>query len=277
MVVRFLSYVALYAAIAIMLSIYMPDIVNVFALVVGVCCVVIAARLSGRFERRVYSVYGSLSWSSGLFLLFFLTYYAVYSGDVFVYILYLMFLLLGLGSIGVIGAKDYRAVLQNVSVKYIALGVVFGVVTAWFAYAIPCSIAPTVGFIGSASIDPVTILILMMFIVAIPEEFMGRIFAFHVGAVNLDLYSGAIASVVLGYALHAITRYSNLMVLAVVTVVWALITAFYAYTRNVTATVVYHTIYNVVVICSSIYGVLPVFYVTLPIVIGLAAYVVRGG
>jgi hypothetical protein len=90
MVVRFLSYVALYAAIAIMLSIYMPDIVNVFALVVGVCCVVVAARLSGRFERRVYSVYGSLSWSSGLFLLFFLTYYAVYSGDAFVYILYVI-------------------------------------------------------------------------------------------------------------------------------------------------------------------------------------------
>jgi len=278
MVVKFLCYVALYTAITIMLSIYMPDITNVFALVVGVGITVLASRLAHRFEKRT-SVYGSLAWSSGLFLLFFLVYYSYGAvSDVFVYIIYIVFLLLGLASIAVVGAKDYRVVLQNVSSVYVALGVVFGIVTAWFAYAIPCSVESTIPIIGiTTSVDPVAMLVLMIFIVAIPEEFMGRLFAFHVGATTLDIYSGAIAATVLGYALHAITRYPNFMVLAIVTVVWSLITAFYVYTRSLVGAVVYHAVYNTVIICSSMYGVLPVFYVTLPIVIALSVLIVRGG
>jgi len=274
MLVRILSYIALYSAISIMLSLYIPDAINVVTIVLSIAVVVFAAVRGGRFDRRVSSVYGSLAWSSGILLLFFVTYFAVVSAGVFTYVLYSLFLLFGL-AISVIAAKNYGAVLQNVSSVYAVYGVVFGIVTAWFACAVPASVLPVIGSVdGVVSVDSVfSIAILMMYLVAIPEEFMARLFAFHIGASTVDVFSGAVAAVVLGYALHAITRYPNFVVLAIVTVVWGLITAFYAYTRSLVGAVLYHCVYNVVVICMYIYGVLTTFIVTLPIVASLAASV----
>jgi membrane protease YdiL (CAAX protease family) len=282
MVVRFICYFALYAAIAIMLSMYIPDALAAVGIVVGVVVTYLAALYGKRFRYRVTSVYGGLMWASGLLLLFYLTYYAILSGvDAMTYVLYAVFVVFGVSAAAVVGAKEYAAVLQNVRVDYVLLGVVCGVVAGWFAYSIPCSILPVVGLVeplastGSLGFDLVTVVfVVMLFIVAIPEEFI-RLFAFHIGGVTVDLFSGGLAATVLGYALHAITRYSNPSVLLVVTLVWALITAFYAFTRSLIGSIMFHAVYNTVVVFMYV-DVLATFLVSLAIAAACLVFVVKG-
>jgi membrane protease YdiL (CAAX protease family) len=283
MVVRFICYFALYAAIAIMLSMYIPDALAAVGIVVGVVVTYLAALYGKRFRHRVTSVYGGLMWASGLLLLFYLTYYSILSGvDAMAYVLYAVFVVFGVSAAAVVGAKEYAAVLQNVRVDYVLLGVVCGIVVAWFAYSIPCSILPIVGLVetlgpaGSLGFDLVTaVFVVMLFVVAIPEEFMARLFAFHIGGVTVDLFSGGLAATVLGYALHAITRYSNPSVLLVVTLVWALITAFYAFTRSLIGSIMFHAVYNTVVVFMYV-DVLATFLVSLAIAAACLVFVVKG-
>jgi membrane protease YdiL (CAAX protease family) len=177
-----------------------------------------------------------------------------------------------------------------VSFRYVLLGVVCGVVAGWFAYSIPCSIVgaadilsmPVVGLVetlgsaGSLGFDLVTaVFVVMLFIVAIPEEFMARFFAFHIGGVTVDLFSGSLAATVLGYALHAITRYSNPSVLLVVTMVWALITAFYAFTRSLVGSIMFHAVYNTVVVFMYV-DVLATFLLSLAIAAACLVFAVKG-
>jgi hypothetical protein len=278
LILKLLAYLALYSAVAIMLSVYPPDVLSIAAVAIGAAVTYAAARSGGRFERRVTSVYGSLAWSSCILLVFFVTVFTIRSGlDVAPYLLYVLYVLLGVSLAAVVGAKDYRAVLQSVSLRYAALGALLGIVVAWAAYAVPISVAPVVG-VSTPALDVVsTVFVLMLYLVAIPEEFMGRVFAFHVGAATVDLASASVAAAVLGYALHAITRYPAFGVLALVTVVWSLVTAFYAYTRSLVGAVLFHAVYNTVVTLMFSYGVLPVFIPSLVVAVALAVYIARGG
>lgn len=276
MVLKLLAYLALYSAVAIMLSVYPPDVLNIAAVAIGAAVTYAAARCGGRFERRVTSVYASLAWSSCMLLVFFVTVFTISSGlDVAPFLLYILYVLLGVSLVAVVGAKDYRAVMQ--SVRHSALGALLGIVVAWAAYAVPISVAPVVG-VSTPALDVVTcVFVLMLYLVAIPEEMLGRVFAFHVGATTVDLASASVAAAVLGYALHAITRYPAFGVLALVTVVWSLVTAFYAYTRSLVGAVLFHAVYNTVVTLMFSYGVLPVFIPSLVVAAALAVYVARGG
>lgn len=278
MVLKLLAYLALYSAVAIMLSVYPPDVLSIAAVAIGAAVTYAAARCGGRFERRVTSVYASLAWSSCMLLVFFVTMFTISSGlDVAPFLLYVLYVLLGVSLAAVVGAKDYRAVMQSVSLRYAALGALLGIVVAWAAYAVPISVAPVVG-VSTPALDVVTcVFVLMLYLVAIPEEFMGRVFAFHVGATTVDLASASVAAAVLGYALHAITRYPAFGVLALVTVVWSLVTAFYAYTRSLVGAVLFHAVYNTVVTLMFSYGVLPVFIPSLVVAAALAVYIARGG
>ena len=278
MVLKLLAYLALYSAVAIMLSVYPPDVLSIAAVAIGAAVTYAAARCGGRFERRVTSVYASLAWSSCMLLVFFVTMFTISSGlDVAPFLLYVLFVLLGVSLAAVVGAKDYRAVMQSVSLRYAALGALLGIVVAWAAYAVPISVVPVVG-VSTPALDVVTcVFVLMLYLVAIPEEFMGRVFAFHVGATTVDLASASVAAAVLGYALHAITRYPAFGVLALVTVVWSLVTAFYAYTRSLVGAVLFHAVYNTVVTLMFSYGVLPVFIPSLVVAAALAVYIARGG
>jgi len=276
LVLKLLAYLALYSAVAIMLSVYPPDVLNIAAVAIGAAVTYAAARCGGRFERRVTSVYASLAWSSCMLLVFFVTVFTISSGlDVAPFLLYILYVLLGVSLVAVVGAKDYRAVMQ--SVRHSALGALLGIVVAWAAYAVPISVAPVVG-VSTPALDVVTcVFVLMLYLVAIPEEMLGRVFAFHVGATTVDLASASVAAAVLGYALHAITRYPAFGVLALVTVVWSLVTAFYAYTRSLVGAVLFHAVYNTVVTLMFSYGVLPVFIPSLVVAAALAVYVARGG
>jgi hypothetical protein len=273
---RILAYIALFAAVVLMLSIYVPDAVAAASIVVGVAITYLAARYSGRFTHMP-SVYGSLSWSSGLFLLFLLTYFAVMSGEVvWAAALYTIYMALGLGTVAIIGAKEYRVVMQNTRPGDVLLGVLLGILAAWIAYAVPLQVAPLIGpttQILSASDFAVGVFIVMLYIVAIPEEFMGRVFAFHAGATTVDLFSASVAATILGYALHAITRYPNTAVLALVTLVWSLVTAYYAWTRCLLGSVLMHAVYNTLIVLMYEYGALPVFIPSLVAAIAIAAYV----
>jgi len=279
MIGRVLAYVALYAAIALMLGIYRPDAVAAAAMVVGAAATYLAAMYGKRFEH-VASAYGSLSWSSGLFLLFLLTLHAVLSREpVWASALYAIYTVLGLATIGIIGAKEYRAVMQNTRLRDVLLGVLLGIVAAWLAYAVPLQVAPLIGPTAQVlSVDAaVGLFIVMLYIVAIPEEFMGRVFAFHAGATTVDLVSASVAAAVLGYALHAVSRYPNTAVLAVITLVWCAVTAYYALTRCLFGSVLMHAVYNTVIVLMDVYGALSVFIPSLVVAAAMAIYIVRGG
>ena len=280
MIGRVIAYIALYAAMGIMLGIYIPDAVAAAAIVVGAAVTYLAARYSRRFEH-VASAYGSLAWSSGLFLVFLLTMYAVGSGEVvWGPALYTMYIALGLATIGIIGAKEYRAVMQNTRTRDVLLGVLLGIVIAWLAYAVPLQVAPLIGpTVNVLSVGDLAtgIFITMLYIVAIPEEFMGRVFAFHAGATTVGLFSASVAATVLGYALHAVTRYPDVGVLAVITIVWSLVTAYYAFTRCLLGSVLMHAVYNTMIVLMYEYGALPVFIPSLFVAVVVAVYIVRGG
>jgi len=276
---RILAYIALYAAVALMLGIYIPDAVAAAAMVVGAAVTYLAARYGRRFEH-VASAYGSLAWSSGLFLLFLLTLYAVVSGEpVWASALYAIYTVTGLATVGIIGAKEYRAVMQNTRLRDVLLGALLGVVAAWLAYAVPLQVAPLIGPTTQIlSVDAVMgLFIVMLYIVAIPEEFMGRVFAFHAGATTVDLISASVAAAVLGYALHAVSRYPNFGVLAVITLVWCAVTAYYALTRCLFGSVLMHAVYNTVIVLMDVYGALSVFIPSLVAAVAIAIYIVRSG
>lgn len=280
MIGRVIAYIALYSAIALMLSIYTPSIEAAFAVVAGALVTYAAARYSGKFEH-VASAYGSLAWSSGLFLVFLLTMYAVRSGDsAWASALYTMYIALGLATIAIIGAKEYRAVMQNTRARDVALGALLGVLAAWLAYAVPLQVAPLIGptaqvlSIGDFALGA---FIVMLYIVAIPEEFMGRVFAFHAGATTIDLFSASVAAAVLGYALHAVTRYPDAGVLAVITLVWSLVTAYYAFTRCLFGSVLMHAVYNTLIVLMDVYGALTVFIPSLVAAAAIAIYIARCG
>jgi hypothetical protein len=281
MIGRLLAYIALYSAVALMLSVYRPSIEVAFAVVAGALVTYAAARFGRRFEHRVASAYGSLAWSSGLFLVFLLTMHAVRSGGgVWASALYTMYIALGLGAVAVIGAKDYAAVVQNTRARDVSLGVLLGILAAWLAYAAPLQVAPLIGptarVLGLVDLAT-TVFVVMLYIVAIPEEFMGRVFAFHAGATTIDLFSASVASAVLGYALHAATRYPDTGVLAVITLVWCAVTAYYAFTRCLFGSVLMHAVYNTVVVLMYDYGALPVFIPSVVVAAALAVYIARSG
>jgi hypothetical protein len=277
---RVLAYIALYSAVALMLGIYRPDAVAAAAMAIGATVTYLAARYGQRFVH-VASAYGSLAWSSGLFLLFLLTYFAVSSGEaVWGSALYTIYMALGLGTIAIIGAKEYRAVMQNTRPRDVALGVLLGIVAAWFAYAVPLQVAPLIGpttQVLSVADFATSVFIVMLYIVAIPEEFMGRVFAFHAGATTVDMFSASVAAAVLGYALHAVTRYPNTALLAVITVVWCLITAYYAFTKCLFGSVLMHAVYNTMIVLMDVCGAVQVFIPSLVVAAALAVYVARSG
>jgi hypothetical protein len=278
MIGRVIAYIALYSAIALMLSVYTPSIEAAFAVVAGALATYAAARFGNRFEH-VASAYGSLAWSSGLFLVFLLTMFAVRAGGgVWASALYTMYIALGLGAVAIIGAKEYRAVMQNTRARDVALGVLLGILAAWLAYAVPLRVAPLIGHatqVLSIGGFAAGVFITMLYIVAIPEEFMGRVFAFHAGATTVDLFSASVAAAVLGYALHAVTRYPDAGVLAVITLVWCAVTAYYAFTRCLLGSVLMHAVYNTVVVLMDVYGALSVFIPSLVVAIAISGYVAR--
>jgi hypothetical protein len=264
-----------------MLSLYVPGAASAVAVVIGVAATYLAARLGRGFEH-VASVYGSLAWSSGLFLIFLLTVLAVESGEsVWASALYAIYIVVGLGVAAVIGAKEYRAVVQSTRARDVALGVLLGAVIAWLAYAAPLQVAPLVGpatRILSIGDFAVGVFIIMVYMVAIPEEFMARVFAFHAGATTVDLFSASVAAAVLGYALHAVRYpYPYDGALAVVVLVWCAVTAYYALTRCLLGSVLMHAVYNTVVVLMSVYGALSVFIPSLVVAAALAVYCSYGG
>jgi hypothetical protein len=280
MIGRVIAYIALYSAIALMLSVYIPSVEAAFAVVAGALVTYAAARFGNRFEH-VASAYGSLAWSSGLFLIFLLTMFAVMAGDgAWASALYTMYIALGLGAVAIIGAKEYRAVMQNTRARDVALGVLLGILAAWLAYAVPLQVAPLIGptaQILSVVDVAVGLFIVMLYIVAIPEEFMGRVFAFHAGATTVDLFSASVAAAVLGYALHAITRYPDAGVLAVITLVWCAVTAYYASTRCLFGSVLMHAVYNTLIVLMDVYGALNVFIPSMVVAAAIAVYIARSG
>jgi hypothetical protein len=280
MIGKLLAYVALYAAVALMLGIYRPDVVAAAAIAIGIAITYLAASYSRRFVH-VSSAYGSLAWSSGLFLVFLLTMFAVESGEaVWAAALYTIYMALGLAVVAIVGAKRYVAVIQNVRVRDVLIGVLLGIVVSWFAYAVPLQVVPLIGptaQVLSVGDFATGVFIAMLYIVAIPEEFMGRVFAFHAGATTVDLFSASVAATVLGYALHAVSRYPDTAVLAVITLVWSAITAYYAFTRCLFGSVLMHAVYNTMIVLMSLCGAVPVFIPSLVAAIAIVVYLVRGG
>jgi len=97
--------------------------------------------------------------------------------------------------------------------------------------------------------------LLMLFIVAVPEEIMARVFYLRMGSAVTDVFSASLLTLVSGYAMHAYTRYDlelGTLVLLILTVVWLMLSI--AYMRHgLLASVAAHATYNTLV-TAAIYG-----------------------
>jgi len=97
--------------------------------------------------------------------------------------------------------------------------------------------------------------LLMLFVVAVPEEIMARIFYFRMGSAVTDVFTASLLTLVTGYAMHAYSRYDieyGTLALLVIVVVWLMITL--AYVRHgILASIAAHATYNSL-ITAAMYG-----------------------
>jgi len=97
--------------------------------------------------------------------------------------------------------------------------------------------------------------LIMLFIVAVPEEIMARVFYFRMGSAVTDVFTASLLTLVTGYAMHAYSRYDieyGTLALLVIVVVWLMITL--AYVRHgILASIAAHATYNSL-ITAAMYG-----------------------
>jgi len=226
------------------------------------------------------------SWLSIALLLYLLTIETIFSG--LGATLYVSFIVVAAALIGLLNEDipKYRLVDHEVgNALAFARGVIYGL----YAYAIATIVLALGIGLGSMSriapklfVGPVTVqleewfgigveFLLMVFLVAVPEELMARVFYFKMGSAVLDPVTAALLTLVTGYGMHAVTRYGieyGSLVLFVITLVWFILTICYV-RHGLLGSVAAHAVYNTMITAMS-YG--PEYAVIAAVVAVLAAY-----
>ena len=108
----------------------------------------------------------------------------------------------------------------------------------------------------------------MLFIVAVPEELMGRVFYMKMGSAVTDPFTAGLITLVSGYAMHAVSRYDieyGTLVLFVLTIVWLILTIVYV-RHGLLGSIAAHATYNTL-ITAAIYGFTYLIVTTLIMII----------
>jgi len=91
--------------------------------------------------------------------------------------------------------------------------------------------------------------LMMLFVVAVPEELMARVFYLRMGSAVTDVFTAGLLTMVAGYAMHAMTRYDieyGSLVLLIITVVWLIFSVVYM-RHGVLSSIAAHAVYNTLV------------------------------
>jgi len=269
---KLFAYVFVFAiVVATMLCDYPPTdfygYLTVGAIVAGAALLFVLSLDRAYFWVEIENPYIVGGWVS-LALFLYLLMYSVPTGQE----LYTFFILAAAALVGLLNIDKPRYVLiqhEPRSGAAFARGIIWGLL----AYSIAnLLLLMFVGFEESASIlramfvGPITSqlsewldigieFLIMLFVVAVPEELMARVFYLRMGSAVTDVYTASLLTLVSGYAMHAVTRYSldyGSLVLFVLTVVWLLLSV--AYMRHgLLASIAAHATYNTM-ITASIYG-----------------------
>lgn len=210
------------------------------------------------------------AWISIALLLYLMTVETIFSG--LGATLYIAFIVVAAALIGLLNEDipKYRLVDHEVSSSLaFARGIIYGL----YAYAIATIILALGIGLGSMSsiapqilVGPITVqlhelfgigieFLLMVFIVAVPEELMARVFYFKMGSTVLDPVTAALLTLVTGYGMHAVTRYGieyGSLVLFVITLVWLILTICYV-RHGLLGSIAAHATYNTM-ITAMYYG-----------------------
>ena len=288
---KLFGYMFVYGVvIATMLCCYPPTDIYGY-LTVGVCVGGAALLLFMSLYRAAfwveianpYIVGGWLSLSLFLFTLLFVTDY----GDE----LYTFFVLAAAALVGLLNLDKPKYVLlqhEPKSAAAFARGMIWGMIAfvvanmalvAAFGQATVAESILRASFVG-----PLTTqleewfgigieFLMMLFVVAVPEELMARVFYLRMGSAVTDVFTAGLLTMVAGYAMHAVTRYDieyGSLVLLVITIVWLIFSIVYM-RHGLLGSIAAHAVYNTL-IAAEIYGL---GYLVLTVVVFLAiAYLV---
>jgi len=270
---KLLAYGFIYGVAIYTMFYYYPPVDIYGYMTVGVCVAGAALLLLLSLNRAAFWVdvnnpYIVGGWVS-LALFLFLLMFAVDAGQE----LYTFFILAAAALVGLLNLDKPKYILlqheprSSLSfvrgmlwgvVGFIAANFVLGIFVGSTIIRNPVAAELLVGPITSQIEDWIGIgveFILMLFLVAVPEELMGRVFYMRMGSSVTDPFSAGLITLASGYAMHAVTRYDlecGTLVLLVLTIVWLIITI--AYIRHgLLASISAHATYNTL-ITASIYG-----------------------
>ena len=235
------------------------------------------------YNRAMYWVsitntYVVSAWISLTLLIYLFTKMFISSGS----LIYTIFILATASMIGLlnIDKPQYRLLqLETKDVMAFVRGMFYGLIAFIFAGLIlmaDTSIAPMV-FIGPLTSQLYQVFglglefLVMLFLVAVPEELLARVLYFRFGSAVTDVYTASLITAISGYSLHAITRYSleyGTLALFIIVVAWIIFTI--AYIRHgLIASIASHATYNTLI--SAVIAGTQVF-MTAVIIIGIIIF-----
>jgi len=284
MVLRLLGYVFVFAVLAFTLIVDYPPKPDLYGFSTAALFILAPFALypllmaRAAFWLRTSNVYVIASWLSVSLLLYVFTKAGILTG-LSGALIYIVFVLVGVGVVGLLNIdKPKNIVLQHEPVEASAFvrGITYGVISFALALGVASTVATIdyrtliVGPVSYALADVFAVgveFLLALFIVAVPEELMARVFYFKFGSAVLDPMTAVFITTVVGYAMHAVTRYGieyASAVLLIITAVWTIFTA--AYIRHgLLASVAAHAVYNTM-IAALTYG-----YTTMAIMLAVFA------
>jgi len=277
-IIRILGYIFIFAVVLLTMIINYPLKNDIFGwstlalFIVGTLLIGLIAANRAVYHVIIDNVYVVGAWLSMILLMYLVTIWSISSGAAA--LLYLVFVVLAVTIIGLLNLDKAKYILLQIepqsSLSFLR-GVAYGVLSWALAMIVVASglvgsVALVVGPVSSLLRDFVSLgieYLIMLFLIAIPEELMARVFCFKFGSAVLDVYTAALVTLVSGYSLHAITRYSldyASLVLFIITLVWLIFTV--AYVRHgLLAAAAAHATYNILISATE-YG-LPVLVVAI--------------
>lgn len=234
----------------------------------------VVSRYRAKFNIQTDNIYLTASYLSLSFIVFeFMVLvlalgFMPYWGDM----VYIVSVLVAIALVGLLNediAENYVLVLEPEHITNATRGAALGSVMFFIALGLAASFNASNVMIGYLSTkllevtDIVPILLLMIFFVAIPEEFLARVFYIGMGSATVGAPLSSLLMIATWYALHAVTRYfadPSGIVLFIITLGGVFLMISYMYYSYLTA-VFAHAIYNTLIYTYFMIGSAATFVV----------------
>jgi len=266
MILRWLGYIFVYAIVIITMIIDYPIILDQFGyataamILLAPFIIYLTAYNRAAYWVTIRNVYVVAAWISSSLLLYLFTKYGILNGLTGA-LIYTMFILVAIGIVGLLNTdKAKYVVLQHEPIEFesFARGITYGFISFAAAMAMLrlaiAAVDPRVMLIGPVTSQLAEAgigaeFLIILFLVAVPEELMARVFYFKFGSAVLDPITASILVAVTGYSFHAVTRYGipeASIVLLILTAVWIILTVSYV-RHGLLGAVAAHATYNTLI------------------------------